>query len=575
MLGAPSYGYSQDLQYILPGLITSLLAAALTVHWILPLLQPLQLTTAYTYLEHRYGPVVRCVGSALFILLRGGWLASVIYAPSLALSAVIPVPFIDQQLEPIGAWCGTSGSTIFWIVIVGLGATAYTTLGGLRAVIWTDVIQFFVFALGLIAIWILLARDVGVAKMFESLAKVPRAYAGSDFAVEWGATFELDGTHSESFDGTSLKYHWRQRVADERQVDFADRSSARPRLTAPAESPGTEPVILTFELRVTTDSTPPLQSSPSVVQVTVQDNPSPRIRSAPPASHERPHDTWFDFRFRFVFGTGVTFWMLMAGNMLSRVNDSATDQVALQRYFSASSTSDSRRAIWTSALCDIPLMPIMYLTGAGVLVYYAIHHHTDLPVDTGQAMPYFVVHKLNQVIPGLAGLFIAALFAATMSSVDSGINSISAALTTDWYRRLIARDRTEQHYLRVARVTTLGLGLLATGAALFLGRIGELWQVSVALMGFWTGPLLGIFLLGFFTRRANTVGVLTGAVIGLACTVAFQRAGGNEFLFAFVGTIPTLVVGYLMSLFTGAGREQELLGLTIWTRTSEGDMPEK
>jgi len=119
--------------------------------------------------------------------------------------------------------------------------------------------------------------------------------------------------------------------------------------------------------------------------------------------------------------------------------------------------------------------------------------------------PELLTFKLNQVVPGLTGLIIAALF-ATMSSVDSGINSFSAALTTDWYRRQFARDREEQHYLRIARVTTLVLGVLATIAALFLGQIGELWQIAVALMGFWTGPLWAIFLLGHFTRRANTPG---------------------------------------------------------------------
>jgi len=254
--------------------------------------------------------------------------------------------------------------------------------------------------------------------------------------------------------------------------------------------------------------------------------------------------------------------------MLSRINDAGADQVALQRYFSASSLAESRRAIWLSAICDVPLMPIMYLTGAGVLVYYAIHHHADLPVEPGQAMPYFVAHQLNQVVPGLAGLFIAALFAATMSSVDSGINSISATITTDWYRRLFVRDREEKHYLRVARAATLVLGFVATCAALFLGRIGELWQIAVALMGFWTGPLLGIFLLGYFTRRANTLGVLIGALVGLICTCWFQQAGGNEFLYALVGLVPTLIVGILVS---GLHRKEttkteSLSGLTIWTR---------
>ena len=181
-----------------------------------------------------------------------------------------------------------------------------------------------------------------------------------------------------------------------------------------------------------------------------------------------------------------------------------------------------------------------------------------------------MAHKLNTVLPGLAGLFIAALFAATMSSVDSGINSISAAIITDWYRRLLVRDRDEAHYLASARWTTLVLGVLATTSALFLGQIGELWQISMVLMGFWTGPLLGIFLLGFFTRRANSLGALFGALVGLVCTCWFQQAGGNEFLYAFVGFVPTVVIGYVTSLLWPPPDKARIQGLTYWTR---GDQP--
>ena len=297
------------------------------------------------------------------------------------------------------------------------------------------------------------------------------------------------------------------------------------------------------------------------------DNPEPsQGAAAPPLFHERRHDTMFDFRWGLFFGTGVTFWLIFFSSIVGRINDAGTDQVALQRYFSATSMSESRRAIWFNAICDLPLMPLLYLTGAGVLMYYAIHHNPDLPAAPGKAMPYFVAHRLNEVVPGLSGLFIAALFAATMSSVDSGINSISAALVTDWYRRLLVPDSDERHYLRTARCLTLVLGVLATVVALFLGQIGEIWQVATATMGLWAGPLLGMFLLGFFSTRTNSIGVLIGAVVGLACTIAFKQAGGNEFFYAIAGLFPTLIVGYVASCFGPRPKPQQIDGLTTWTR---------
>jgi Na+/proline symporter len=575
MLGAPSYGYSQDLQYV-PLVLIGLLTAVIVIYLILPILHGLQLTTAYTYLERRYSLPVRCLGSLLFMLLRGGWLASVIYVPSLALSAVIPIPLLDDLLEPIAEGLGISGSTVFWIAVVGVGATIYTTLGGLKAVIWTDVAQFFVFVIGMGAIWFMLLSDLGLGTFTRELGHVPRAYAGEDRQVGWGETVELDGSLSREFQGLSLSYRWKQMGLKDGEagVVLEGINTTKARFSAP-EKPDddTDKLTLSFALRVTTSGEPALQSplTPSaIVQITTTDwdkvDQKALSETAPPASLERPHDKWFDFKWGFVFGAGVNFWLLLSSNLTGRINDAGTDQVALQRYFSASSLKESQRAIWVNAICDVPLMPLLYVTGAGVLVYYAIHHNPNLPSDTAQVMPYFVAHKLNELIPGLSGLFIAALFAATMSSIDSGINSLSAAIVTDWYRRLFVRNRDERHYLGVSKLVTLALGLLATFAALFLGEIGEAWQIVVGLMQFWIGPLLGIFLLGFFTRRANSIGVVVGALIGLACTTIFSMNDGNEFFYAIVGLIPALVVGYAVSLLTTPPTPEQIENLTVWTR---------
>ena len=582
MLGAPSYGYSQDLQQVLPVMLIGLAGAVFVIYLILPLLHGLHLTTAYTYLERRYGLIVRCGGSLLFMLLRGGWLASVIYVPSLALSAVIPIEALDEHFAGVKKLTGISGSTFFWIVVVGLGATIYTTLGGLKAVIWTDVVQFFVFVVGMGAIWFMLIGELpdGLRTLYRELGHVPRAYFGEDRDVSWDEHVVLDGSESRAFqEGVSLRYQWNQIDIGPNtpEVELHGGDTSRPNFRAPSKPERGRSIQLRFRLWVTTNADLPLQSPPAVVTITVRD-PVPSMvatpmRQEPPASHDRPHDTWFDLKWHLVFGSGVTFWMLMFSTITGRINDAGTDQVALQRYFSASSIKDSRRAIWVNAICDVPLMPLLFLTGAGVLVFYAVFPNPDLPLKPSQAMPFFVADKLNDLVPGLSGLFIAALFAATMSSVDSGINSLSATVVTDWYRRLMVTDKDERHYLNAARLATLILGLAGTIAALFLGKIGEAWQIAVSLMGFFTGPLLGIFLLGFFTTRTNAVGVLIGATVGMICTVLFSVSGGNEYLYAMVGLIPTLVVGYIASAVAAPPRPDQLHQLTLWTRKSRSSTP--
>ena len=566
MLGAPAYAYSQDLQQVPFAALAGLIVAIIVIRMVLPLLHGLKLTTAYTYLERRFNIVVRCVGSLLFILLRGGWLASVIYLPSLALSAVIPVQTIDVLVGPVAAPIGITGSLMFWIVIVGLGATLYTTLGGLKAVIWTDVAQFFVFLAGMAGIWFLLLTDPGATTMMRQLGNIPRAHVGSgSLEVGWGQRVQLDGSESRAFDGSDLSYAWRVHDGSaDTGIVLEQADAARATLVAPARL-AEQTLEATIVLCVTTQAELPLQSAPAVVKVIIKDDPAPAKAEQPPAYHERPRDTIFDFRPHLIFGVGVTFWMLLFSNFLGRINDAGTDQIALQRYFSARSLAQSKRAIWLNAFCDVPLMPLLFLTGSGILIYYAIHHNPDVPLQAGQAMPFFVAHKLSHLVPGLAGLFIAALFAATMSSVDSGINSLSAAMVTDWYRRLMVPHRDERHYLSVARFTTLVLGLVATFAALFFFNIGEAWQVAVAVMGFWTGPLLGMFLLGFFTTRTTSAGAMAGAAVGLCCVLWFWLRGGNEFLYGIVGLVPTMVIGYVVSLMGTGPRAEQIAGLTTWT----------
>jgi len=176
--------------------------------------------------------------------------------------------------------------------------------------------------------------------------------------------------------------------------------------------------------------------------------------------------------------------------------------------------------------------------------------------------PYFVA----KVLPvGLSGIFLAMILSATMSSVSAGINSLSAALVTDFYRRLIRPDRTDEECTTAAKKTTIAWGVAATGVGLFLGWFEQIWQIAVVLMGFWTGPLLGIFFLGYFTKRANSRGALVGAACGLLSTVVWAFGHrllepfgwtfqGHGFMYGTVGMIPTLIVGYLVSLASGTER---------------------
>ncbi len=99
MLGNPGFAYAHDLQLVPITWMILIPVVLIVIYGIVPVLHSLSLTTAYTYLERRYGLSVRMLGSVLFILLRGGWMTMVIYAPALALSAVVEIPGLTEQQE--------------------------------------------------------------------------------------------------------------------------------------------------------------------------------------------------------------------------------------------------------------------------------------------------------------------------------------------------------------------------------------------------------------------------------------------------------------------------------------------
>lgn len=186
-----------------------------------------------------------------------------------------------------------------------------------------------------------------------------------------------------------------------------------------------------------------------------------------------------------------------------------------------------------------------------------------LPAATDQLVPWFVVTHLPS---GVAGVVVAGIFAAAMSSLDSSMNSISAAVVNDFVGRFSARGR-QQDFLKLARRLTLVLGVIGTGAAMVLAtyEIKYLFDFFQRVLGLFGGGLLGVFLLAVFTRRCNATGALVGLVSGASATIAVAFGTDINFLlYAAIGSLTCFVVGYLVSLMTG-GQDRDLAGLTLAT----------
>lgn len=154
--------------------------------------------------------------------------------------------------------------------------------------------------------------------------------------------------------------------------------------------------------------------------------------------------------------TEPVLWVVLVGNFLSQLTTYSSDQVVVQRYLTTATEAEARQSIWTNALLAIPATLMFFMAGTALWVFFS-HNSGQLNVNgrTDDIFPYYIS---TQLPAGLRGLVIAGLFAATMSTISSSMNSIATVLTTDFYQ--FARPKaTDRQRFTFARFSTLGLGV--------------------------------------------------------------------------------------------------------------------
>ncbi|HKK51906.1 MAG TPA: sodium:solute symporter, partial [Myxococcota bacterium] len=354
--------------------------------------------TAYEYLEHRFGPSIRAYGAVTYIAAQLLRVSFILYLVALMLHELTG---IDE---------------VTCILVAGLFVALYTIVGGIDAVIWTDVIQTVVLASGSllclgIIVWLL---PGGLGQVFEI------AWAHDKFAL------------GDLVDGRLVRTSW--------GLDLGEK---------------TIPLMLVMSLNF--------------------------------------------FLTEFV-----------------------TTQHYIQRYCAASSLGEARRALWTTVWVGVPTWLFYMFLGTALFAFFQVFPAPEATAMLeGRAKPEGIVpfFVLSYLPPGLAGLVIAAALAAGMSSLDSSINAISTVWIVDLYRRHWVKEREDRHYLRVAwGIAALASLAMLGGAILMLEAPGpSLQDISIRLTSLLGGGLLGIYLIGFLTRRGDARAVWAG----IACTATF------------------------------------------------------
>jgi SSS family solute:Na+ symporter len=220
------------------------------------------------------------------------------------------------------------------------------------------------------------------------------------------------------------------------------------------------------------------------------------------------------------------------------------DQTQAQRILAAADEDAARRALAVGALVRFPLVLTYCLFGvmlAGFVATTPVFARELAGLAADDLVPRFLVSYLPV---GVVGVVVAGILAAALSSVDSAFNSLSAVTVEE-----LVPGRSERSRLAVARLITVGWGVLAVAAGLVFARSGETIIEIVNKVGSAIyGPVLAVFLLAWRSRRADSTSSVIGAVAGVAANMALALfAPGVSWLWWNVsGCVVTLVVGHLL-----------------------------
>ncbi len=439
------------------------IAALVAVKYFVPLYRSGDEVSAYYHLEKRFGPWARTYALVCYLLSQLARIGTILYLVALALS-------------PLTGW----GITTI-ILLTGVLVTIYTLLGGIEAVIWTDVVQSVVLIAGalLCAGLLFTGMPEGPGQLFEVANENGKFSLGS---------FSLD--------------------------------------------------------------------------------PATLVLAEP------------------------TFWIVLVYGLFINLQNFGIDQSFVQRYVTAKSDRDAKFSVWMGAIL-YPLISILFFfIGTGLFSLYqsdpsllaevtaqvaetqlvqsgetvtesaiAAKAATLSSADIGdKVLPHFIVRKLPA---GLAGLLIAAIFAAAMSSMDTSLNSSATLVLCDIYKRYFRPEVGERESMKVLYLSTLTFGVAGTLTALAMIRVKSALDAWWNLQGIFTGGMLGLFLLGLISRRAKNpqaviavvVGVLLILWLSLSTTALWPQAWESwsnplhSFMTIVLGTMSIILTGVLAGQF--------------------------
>jgi Na+/proline symporter len=452
------------------------IAMVILAYTAVPLFRAANVLTAYEFLERRFDARVRALISGIFLLQRGLAVSVTLYAPAVVLTVILGWP----------DWATT--------MLIGGLAVTYTTLGGAKAIAWSDLQQMMVMTLGLAAacvsaIWLLpphihFGGALAIASTANRLNVITTTFDWNDRYNLWsgliGGAF-LALAYFGTDQSQVQRYLSGQSIEDSRRGLF---------LNAAAKIP-MQLFILFIGVLVYVFYI--FQPGPLSFQRLDQARLESPALNAEYSPIKARYDTAFERR------------------------KQAAEQVA------ASTTDDGASA----AKRDFGEAQRQLDAARRDAAKLAASSGGSGASDTNYIFLTFVTQHLPA---GVVGLILAVVFGATMTSISAEMSALATVSVVDVYRRHVRVHGSDHHYLFASRLATAFWGVYAIVCAQFIKGIGSLVEAVNVLGSLFYGGMLGVFVLAFFFKRVTARGALTGVVVGQIVIFACWKFTALAFL---------------------------------------------
>ncbi len=241
-----------------------------------------------------------------------------------------------------------------------------------------------------------------------------------------------------------------------------------------------------------------------------------------------------------------TFWVTLFYGLFINLQNYGIDQNYVQRYKSAKDEKNARFSALFGGLLYLPVSFLFFIIGTALFVYYKVQAGLLPEYITGdQVFPYFIVNGLPV---GVTGLLIAAIFSAGMSTISTSINSSATIILTDFFEHG-KKDISEKKKMVILYTMSFILGLLGIGIGLAMMSVKSALDAWWGMASIFSGGMLGLFLLGYLSRKARSIHALIGVVCGVVL-IAWMTLSGqtlfHHYLAIVFGTMLIFIVGFFV-----------------------------